>query len=74
MRSGLVGALSDHYGSPWRLADYRRKFERTVRQDGEDPSIFKTELETLAVRAFVDMGPSARVWMIRDRFVTGTVI
>ena len=29
-RSGLVGALNDHYGSPGRLADYRRNFERAV--------------------------------------------
>ena len=33
----LVEALTDHNGSPGRLADYRRQFERTVRQDGEDP-------------------------------------
>ena len=59
-RSGLVGALNDHYGLPGRLADYRRKFERTVCSDGEDPSIFAIELEPLAVRAFGDMGPGAR--------------
>ena len=70
-RSGLVGTLNVHYGSPGRLADYRRKFERTVRRDGEDPSIFAIELGTLAFRAFGDMGPSARVRMIWDRFVTG---
>ena len=64
-RSGLVGALNDHYVLPGRLADYRRKFERTVRRDGEDASIFAIELETLAVRIFGDMGPSARVRMIR---------
>ena len=29
--------------------------------------IFAIELKTLAVWAFGDMGPSARVWMIRDR-------
>ena len=28
-RTGLVGALSAHYGSPGRLADYRRQFEKT---------------------------------------------
>ena len=33
-RTGLVDALSAHYGSPGRLADYRRQFERTA---GEDP-------------------------------------
>ena len=39
---GLVGALSAHYGSPRRLADYRRQFERTTRTFGEDLSIFAT--------------------------------
>ena len=29
-RVGLVGALSAHYGSPERLADYRHQFERTT--------------------------------------------
>ena len=43
----LVGALTDHYGSPGRLADYRRQFEKTVRPDGEDPSKFAVALETL---------------------------
>ena len=38
-RTGLVDALSAHYGSPGRLADYRRQFERTTRTAGEDPSI-----------------------------------
>ena len=30
-RTGLVDALTAHYGSPGRLADYRRQFERTTR-------------------------------------------
>ena len=30
--------------------------ERTVRRDGEDPSNFAVALETLAVKAFGDMG------------------
>ena len=51
-RTGLVSALSAHYGSPVRLADYRRQFEKTTRTAGEDPSIFATALETLAVKAF----------------------
>ena len=41
-RTGLVDALSAHYGSPGRLADYRRQFERTTRTAGEDPSILAT--------------------------------
>ena len=58
-RKGLVDALSAHYGSPGRLADYRRQFEKTTRSAGEDPSIFATALETLAVKAFGDMGQMA---------------
>ena len=41
-RTGLVGALSAHYGSLGRLADYRRQFEKTTRIAGEDPSILAT--------------------------------
>ena len=55
-RSGLVDTLTAHYGSPGRLADYRRQFERTTRTVGEDQAIFATALETLALKAFGDMG------------------
>ena len=68
-RSGLVDALTAHYGSPGRLADYRRQFERTTRTVGEDPAIFATA--TLAVKAFGDMGQTARLRLIRDRFIAG---
>ena len=50
-RSGVVDALTAHYGYPGRLADYQRQFERTTRTVGEDPAIFATALETLAVKA-----------------------
>ena len=60
--SGLVDALTAHYGSLGRLADYRRQFERTV---WEDPAIFATALETLGVKAFGDMGQMARLRLIR---------
>ena len=70
-RSGLVDALTAHYGSPGRLADYRRQFEQTTRTIGEDPTIFATALETLAVKAFGDMGQIARLRLIRDRFIAG---
>ena len=56
LRKGLVDALSAHYGSPGRLADYRRQFGKATRSAGEDSSIFAIALETLAVRAFGDMG------------------
>ena len=48
-RLGLIDALTARYGSPGRLADYRRQFKRTARTIGEDPAIFATALETLAV-------------------------
>ena len=70
-RSGLVDALTAHYGSPGWLADHRRQFERTTRTVGEDPAIFETALETLAVKAFGDMGQTARLRLIWDRFIAG---
>ena len=66
-----VGALTTHYGSPGRLADHRRQFEWTTQTAGEDPSIFAIALETLAVKAFGDMGQTARLRIIRDRFIAG---
>ena len=48
-----------------------RSLEKTVRQDGEDPSKFSVTLETLAVKAFRDMGPNSRTQIIRDRFIAG---
>ena len=70
-QSGLVDALTAHYGSPGRLADYRRQFERTIRTIGEDPANFAKALELLAVMAFGDMGQTARLRLIRDRFIAG---
>ena len=70
-RSGLVDTLTAHYGSPGRLADYRRQFETTTRTVGEDPAIFATALETLAVKAFGDMGQTARLRLIQNRFIAG---
>ena len=70
-RTGLVDALTAHYGSPGRLADYRRQFERTTRTVGEDPAIFAMALETLAVKAFGYMGQTAHLRLIRDRFIAG---
>ena len=58
---GLVNALSEHYGSPGRLADYLRQFEKTTRTAGEYSSIFAVALETLAVKAFGDMGQTTRL-------------
>ena len=38
---------------------------------GEDPAIFPTALETLAVKAFGDMGQTARLRLIWDRSIAG---
>ena len=70
-RKALTDALSSHYGSPGRLANYRREFDKTVRKPGEDPSNFAITLETLAVKAFGDMGHTARLRLICDRFIAG---
>ena len=45
-------------------------------QDGwqtlrEDPAIFVTALETLAAKAFGDMGQMAQLRLIQDRFIAG---
>ena len=63
-----MDALSAHYGSLGRLADYRRQFEKTTQKAGEDSSI---ALETLAIKAFGDMGQMAQLRLIRDRFIAG---
>ena len=39
-RKELSHALSSHYGSPGRLASYRRQFDKTERIPGEDPANF----------------------------------
>ena len=38
---------------------------------GEDPAIFATAFETLAIKAFGDMGQMARLRIIQDRFIAG---
>ena len=60
----LLEAMTEHYSSPGRLADYRRRFERISRRPGEDLSVFAVELETLALRAFGDLSSSARLQLL----------
>ena len=67
----LLDTLSEHYSSPGRLVDYRRRFERISRRPGEDPSMFAVELETLAMRAFGDLSSLAHLQLVRDRFIAG---
>ena len=70
-RKELTDTLSSHYGSPGRLASCRREFDKTVRKPGEDPSNFGIVLETLAVKAFGDIGQTVCLRLIRDRFIAG---
>ena len=65
----LVDALAAHYGSPGRLTDYQRQFEKVSQTAGTDPSIFAIELETMVMKAFGDMSQMARIRLVRDRFM-----
>ena len=67
----LVRALSEHYGSPGRLAEYKSQFMRAFRRPGDDPSVFAIELETLARRAFADVNTLVQLQLVRDRFIAG---
>ena len=67
----LIKSLSDHYNFPGRLAEYKRQFQRAFRRPGDDPSIFATELETLARRAFMDIDTKIQLQLVRDRFIDG---
>ena len=55
----LVETLTAHYTSPGRLAKHRRQFEQMTRPPGEDPA------------AFVDVDPTVRLQLVRDKFITG---
>ena len=67
----LMKSLSEHYGSPGRLAEYKRQFRRVFRSLDDDPSVFAIELETLARRALAGIGSSIQLQMVRDRFIDG---
>ena len=67
----LMNSLSEHYGFPGRLAEYKRQFRQAFCQPDDDPSIFAVELETLARRAFSDIDSSIQLQMVRDRFIDG---
>ena len=67
----LIKSLSEHYNAPGRLAEYKRQFQRAFRHPGDDPSVFATELETLARRAFIDIDLKIQLQMVRDRFIDG---
>ena len=67
----LVETLTAHYTSPGRLAKHKRQFEQMTRPPGEDPAAFAIPLETLARKAFVDVDPTVRLQLVRDKFITG---
>ena len=57
--------MGHHVG--WRPINLRRN----PRKEGEDPFIFAIALDTLAVKAFGDMGHIARLRFICDLFIAG---
>ena len=67
----FIKSLSDHYNAPGHLAEYKQQFQRAFRRPGDDPSIFATELQTLARRAFMDIDLKILWQMVRDRFIDG---
>ena len=67
----LIKSLLDNYSASGRLAEYKRQFQRAFRRPGDDPSIFATELQTLARRAFMDIDLKIQSQMVRDRFIDG---
>ena len=42
-----------------------------MRSSGVDPAVFAIALETVARRAFVDVDPTVRLQLVRDKFITG---
>ena len=67
--SHLEGDTTDHRAG-WQITDASSR-GRLGRKAGRPVDIFAIALETLAVKAFGDMGPNARLRLIRDRFVAG---
>ena len=67
----LMKSLSEHYGSPGRLAEYKRQFRRAFRCPNDDPSIFAIDPEMLAQRVFADIDSSIQLQMVQDRFIDG---
>ena len=67
----LMKSLSEHYGSPGRLAEYKHQFRRAFRHPDDDPSVFAIELEMLARRVFADIESSIQLQMVRGRFIDG---
>ena len=67
----LMKSLSEHYGSPGRLAEYEPQFKRAFRRPGDDLSVLAIELETLARRVFADIDSSIQLQMVQDRFIAG---
>ena len=66
--------LSHLQGDALSVALLMRQFDKKERKPGEDPANFGISLETLAVKAFGDIGQTARLRLIRDRFIAGQEI
>ena len=64
----VTAALLSHPGC---LAEFKCQFQRAFRRPGVDPSIFATELQTLARREFMDIDLKIQSQLVRDRFIDG---
>ena len=62
LRVGLVDALTAHYGSPGRLADYRRQFERVTRATEQDSCALGRHLDSVSPETIQDIVDRCRVW------------
>ena len=69
--SGAPGSITSGIGGCANRTLRLSRTTKTIQTDGEDPSIFAIALETLAVKDFGDMGQTARLCLIRDRFIAG---
>ena len=67
----LIKSLLEHCNAPGSLAEYKRQFQRAFQHLGDDPSVFATELETLALRAFMDIDLKIQLQMVRYHFIDG---
>ena len=73
IQAGVASRVGGRTVGPLWIAGATGRLSATIREDprtpGEDPSIFATALGTLAIKTFGDMGQTARLRIIWDRFI-----
>ena len=77
IQAGVASRVGGRTVGPLWIAGATGRLSATIREDprtpGEDPSIFATALGTLAIKTFGDMGQTARLRIIWDRFIAGQI-